>query len=175
MRRPVAGAVLCVGALLLGACSSGPPAPHIKLDGSPRYADDEGVISKFDENTLRITIDGRRRYDISEKARVFATSTLQPVGLRGRTGQYVQVGLTKKKVVWVATFTQTVQFANTPALAFEIGTLARVDAHRRAVFRDGTVLKLAPGTRLPTKLPAKVRADIDAGTHSIRELVQLSD
>ena len=175
MRGPVAGALVCVAALLLVACSSGPPAPHIKVDGSPRYADDEGIITRFDENTLRITIDGKRRYVISEKARVFATSTLQPVGLRGRIGQYVQVGLAEKQVVWVATFTQVVQLANTPALAFEVGTLVRVDSRHRAVFKDGTVLRLASGTALPATLPAHVRADIDAGAHSIRELVQLSD
>lgn len=174
MRGRAAGALLCIAATFVAACSSGPPAPRIHVDGSPRYPDDEGTVTKFDENTLRITIDGKRSYVISEKARVFATSTLQPVGMRGRVGQYVQVGVSKKYVVWVATFTQVVQLANTPPLAFEVGNLVRVDSRHRAVFRDGTVLRLADGVALPT-LPAHVRADIDVGSHSIRELVQLSD
>ena len=93
----------------------------------------------------------------------------------GRTGQYVQFGVKKKTVVWIATFSAIVQLPGKPPEAFHIATLKRVDAQRRAIFADGTVLKLADGVEVPSPLPAQTQAAIDVAAHSIRELVQLSD
>ncbi len=166
-------ALVVVALLLGGACRSSAPAPNVVLDGRPRYADDEGVVTAL--NTRAVVLDNQRTYAISPKLRAFASSTLQPVTLSGRTGQYVQVGLAKKTVVWVATFSAVIQLQGSPRLAFHLGTLARVDARHRAFFRDGTVLRTELAALPPEKLPVRVRADIDVDRHRIRGFVQLSD
>ena len=166
-------AVAALTLVLAVACSKGAPAPDIVLDGRPHAPGDEGVLSALTERTL--SLDSRRDYRLSPKAKAFAAASLQKVPLGGRLGQYVQVGLVKKTVVWIATFSAVVQLPGKPPVAFHIATLKQVDAERRAVFADGTVLRLDSTVELPATLPAMVRAAIDVATHSIRELVQLSD
>lgn len=159
--------------MALAACSKSAPAPHLTLDGRPHAPSDEGLLSALTKTSL--SLDSRRTYALSPKAMAFAATTLQRVPLGGRLGQYVQVGVTRRTVVWVATFSAVVQLPGKPLLAFHIGTLNRIDAHHRAVFADGAVLRLDPAAAIPAPLPAKVRADIDVAAHRTRELVQLSD
>ncbi|MBA3655409.1 MAG: hypothetical protein H0W70_14595 [Actinobacteria bacterium] len=153
--------------------ASNTSSPRLVLDGRPRYADDQGVVTTLDSQ--HIVLDGKRSHRLTDKVRVFATATMEPVPLSGRLGQYVQLGLKGDTIAWVATFTAIVQLPGTPRLAFHIGTLERVDAKRRAIFRDGTVLALDEEAAAPPSVPVKVRADIDVDLHRIRELVQLSD
>jgi hypothetical protein len=167
----VAIAALTVG--LAVACSKGAPGPDLVLDGRPHIPSDEGILSALSEH--RLSLDSSRDYALSPKAVAFAALSLQKVPLGGRISQYVQVGLVGKTVVWVATFSAVIQLPGKPRVAFHIGTLKRIDEQHRAVFADGAVLRLDPAVVAPGPVPIRVRAEIDVASHSIRELVQLSD
>ena len=171
MRRAL-GLALAI-TLGLAACTrGGDPAPHLKLDGSPRIANDQGVLTDVD--AAHLVLDGRRSYRLSSKLKAFASSTMQAVPLAPRRGQYVQVGTSGKFAVWVATFSVIVALPGKPPTSFYIGTLKRV-AEGRAMFREGTVLDVADGVTAPTPLPQQVRADIDVATHRVIALLVLSE
>ena len=141
------------------------------LDGRARPPADQGVITAVDQR--HIVLDGVRSYRFDAHVVAFSTQTLQHVALLGREGQYVQVGTRRHAVAWVATFSVVVQLPGRPATAYYIGRLRRVDAGNRAVFVDGTVLRLAPG--VPAPAGAQLRAEIDPTAHDVRALVQVSD
>jgi hypothetical protein len=143
---------------LLSACSGGDGgASEIKLDGSPRFPDDEGVatVATRDE----IVLDGERRYEVSEGLKSFSTQTLQTVALVQREGQYVQVGLDGKTVVWIAGIADVVP--TKPPRVHYIGEVTEV-RDGRAIFRDGTVLRLGQNVKI-TEGPATVLIDPKIG------------
>ena len=76
-------------------------------------------------------------------------------------------------VVWVATFSVVVQLPGRSPTAYYVGRLRRIEPGGRAVFVDGTVLRLAAG--VTAAAGAQLRAEIDPAAHDVRTLVQVSD
>lgn len=153
----------CAAAVaLLAACATGPR--RIALDGSPRFPDDEGVVTRVSANGL--TLDGRRSYDVSENLRSFSALDLSIQPLVRSRGQYAQVGLDGNSVVWLGRIAAVVR---TPApTVFYVGRLARIDKGR-AIFREGTVLRLAAGVVAPSGAE-RVQAEIDPTAHTVRRM-----
>jgi hypothetical protein len=165
-------AVVVACTLLLGGCAGGGASHHAKavvLDGRPRYPDDEGLLKAV--NTKELRIDGRR-YQVSQNIQAFSSSTTETVSLLSRLGQYAQVGVNGKKVVWIAMYSAAAELPGRPKLAFHVGTLVRVDKGR-GIFKDGSVLKLG-SSQAPANLPASVRAEIDVARHRVDKLIVVS-
>lgn len=160
--EPLGVAVLLLAVLLAG-CSRAEPA--VRLDGSPRFPDDEGVVTAVDGRGL--TLDGARTYEVSDRLRSFSTYDLRLEPFRNRLNQYVQVGLDGDTVVWMAGVAAVVP--GDPPRVFYSGRLKEVDGQGRAIFADGTVLTLAPGVR-PPATGTLVQAEIDARAHRVRRL-----
>jgi hypothetical protein len=158
-----------VVALFVAGCGHGGDKPRLVLDGSPRVPDAEGVVE--DISFDRITLDGGRSYGVSRKLASFSTYDLAAVPMLHRKGQYVQVGLDGRTVVWMAGIGVVVRVPGTAPVVFYNGDLLRVDG-RRAVFRDGTVLRLGPGVQSP-RSPGPLRAEIDPVAHAVRALVPI--
>ena len=152
-RRVLAVGRVATLLLLLAACA-GEPQLDV-LGGRPRYPSAEGVVESV---TIEdITLRGGRRFPLAEELASFSTYTLEPIPLVHRVGQYVHVGLEDGAVTWVSTIgavgdRETVVYA---------GKLLHVDGERRAIFSDGTVLRLAEGVE-PPAVGTRVRAEIDA-------------
>lgn len=131
------------------------------LDGRPRYPDVEGVATAI--TTRRITIDHRHSYEVSRDFLSFSTYTLKLEPMLGRVGQYVQLGLSGDRVVWMAGVGAVVQTAR-PEVIYT-GTFLRQQGDR-LVFRDGTVLRVAPSL-VPPPSGTFVEVAIDAATHRV--------
>jgi hypothetical protein len=159
-----ATAVALTVALAVGtACSSG--GGTVKLDGSPRYPDDEGVVTSIDFD--RVTLDGARTYGVSKNLRSFSTYDRSLEPMLNRERQYVQIGLSGKTMVWMAGIAAVIPAR--PPRVYYTGTLVRVDKERRVIFQDGTVLRLAAGVQPPVRR-GYVQAEIDAAAHRVRKL-----
>ena len=154
---------------LLTACGGG--TQQLVLDGRPRMPDAEGVVEKI--SATRITLDGGRSYGVRGDLQSFSTYDLAPVPMLHRLGQYVQLGLDGDNVAWMAGVGLVVRASPAPPVVFYNGRLVRIDSGRRAIFRDGTVLLLAPGVR-STVDEGLVRAEIDPSRHRVSSLVGLS-
>jgi hypothetical protein len=156
---------VAVALALLGACGrGGSDGPAVKLDGSPRYPDDEGVATTVTAN--EVVLDGGRHYTVSDKLVSFSTYDHSVQPLVGFAKQYVQVGLKGKQVVWLAGIGAVVP--GRPGAApsvYYTGQPQRVDAKQRIVFADGTVLQLAPGVQAPST--SAVQARIDPASHRV--------
>ena len=151
-------------ALALGACREG--AERLVLDGRPRVPDVEGVVEQI--SFERITLDGGRSYEVRKDLQSFSTYDLAAVPMLHRLGQYVQLGLSGKKVAWMAGIGVVVRGAGPPVVYYN-GVLVRLDGDR-AIFRDGTVLRLADGVTSPVD-QGLVRAELDPALHRVRALV----
>ena len=173
MRRRAAIAVVCVLAtVVLGAgCRGGDDEPVVRLDGSARVPDDEGVATSLSHAS--ITLDGRRTYPVSRRLISFSTYTGAIEPMINRKGQYVQIGLDeedgKKVMVWMAGIAQVLQTAE-PAVYYT-GIYTRRADGGRAVFRDGTVIQLSPGVTVP-KAGTGVIVRIDPATHKAVEVTR---
>ena len=152
--------------VLASACSAS-SSHRVVLDGRARYPDAEGVVVSVTPQQL--TLDGGRTYRVSSVVQSFSSETLATVPLLQRSGQYVQVGLDGRTAVWVAAVGAV--FTSSPPLVYYQGVLVRIDAKRRAVFRDGTVLQLKPG--VPGAAPGFARAEIDPAAHLVVRLADL--
>jgi hypothetical protein len=152
--------------LLVGGCSGG--AGHrLVLDGRPRYADAEGVVEQV--SFERITLDGGRSYGVRKDLQSFSTYDLAAFPMLGRLGQYVQLGLDGKKAAWMAGIGVVVRRPDAPPVVYYNGVLVRRDG-QRAIFRDGTVLRLAEGVT-PPATQGLVRAEVDPALHTVRAVV----
>jgi hypothetical protein len=151
--------------LALTGCAKSPSGPAVVLDGRPRVASDEGVVTAV--SVKAITIDGARTYKVSPTLQSFSSSTLKTLPLVQRQGQYVQAGLRGKTMVWIAGISGVVRVPEPTAYYF--GVLSRIDGQHRAIFREGTVLQLAPSIKNPPT-GQRVRADIDTKSHTVRAL-----
>ncbi len=155
LRSAAAIVVFVAMAATAGACSDngGSNAPVVRLDGSPRVPDVEGVATRV---TLKaITIDGRR-YRVSPKLQSFSTYDGSPAALLNREGQYVQAGVKDGVVGWLAGIGVVVKPAGT---VFYLGDLVGLQKGR-VVFRDGTTLRL--GRAVDASARGRVRAEINA-------------
>jgi hypothetical protein len=156
-------AVLALAVAALAGCSRG-DGDRLVLDGRPRHPDAEGVVSGV---TLeRITLDGNRSWPLRNDLQSFSTYDLAATPVLHRQGHYVQVGLQGKEVAWVAGIGVVVT-AGRPVVFYN-GHLRRIE-EGRAIFRDGTVLRLAKGVRSPVD-EGPVRAEIDPAAHRVRAL-----
>ena len=150
--------------LLLPGCRGG--SHRLVLDGRPRIPDAEGVVEEISFDG--ITLDGGRSFGVRRDLQSFSTYDLGPVPMLVRLGQYVQVGLDGKKVAWMAGIGVVVR-TGAPPVVYYNGVLVR-RAGDRAIFRDGTVLRLADGVTGPVKT-GFIRAEIDPAQHRVRALV----
>ncbi|MEW6471609.1 MAG: hypothetical protein AB1679_05020 [Actinomycetota bacterium] len=165
MRRSALPLLLVAGLLLAAGCAD-KDDDRLVLDGRPRYPDAEGVVEQISFD--RITLDGGRTYAVSQDLQSFSTYDLAAVPMLHRRGQYVQLGLDGKKVAWMAGIGVVVRGAAPPVVYYN-GVLVRLDDDR-AIFRDGTVLRLADGVTSPVD-QGLVRAEIDPALHRVRALV----
>ncbi|HVE94249.1 MAG TPA: hypothetical protein VNB24_04965 [Acidimicrobiales bacterium] len=142
---------LVVVAIFAGACRSSDDAA-VKLDGSPRVSDAQGVITKA--TPTMIELDGKR-YSVDKEAVVFSTYNRQMIGLSRAVGDYVHVGLDGEKVAWVARVGRVLRTDPAKPVVIYQGTLKRV-AGARLDFIDGTVLTLAKGLKVPSSRTTRV-------------------
>jgi hypothetical protein len=154
-----------VAALVLVACQRG-GSHRLVLDGRPRLPDAEGIVEQI--SFERITLDGGRSYQVRKDLQSFSTYDLAAVPMLHRLGQYVQLGLNGKKVAWLAGIGVVVR-GGAPPVVYYNGVLLRREG-ARAIFRDGTVLELAPGVTSPVD-HGLVRAELDPSLHTVRALV----
>lgn len=142
-------------------------SPHtfVALDGSPRHPDDAGVLTALDPEFATLVLDGGTVYEISPAMQSFASMDGSTQPLRGRVGQYVQVGLEDDTVVWVAGLGAVVRLEGQPDEVVYLGRIATVLDGTLAL-QDGTVLQLAKGVTVAGRpsaeapLAAVLRIDV---------------
>lgn len=170
----IVAALACVVAFasLTAACNRGDDdEPVVRLDGSARVPDDEGVATSLSHAS--ITLDGKRTYPVSKRLISFSTYTGAIEPMITRKGQYVQIGLEeedgKKHMVWMAGIAQVLN-TKEPAVYYTGTFVRRQDG--RAVFRDGTVIQLSPGVTVPEKEGTGVIVRIDPASHRAVEITR---
>ncbi len=160
---------LVVLALLLGfaGCSnqSTVAEPVVRLDGTARIPDDEGVATSLDRNS--ITLDGKRTYTVSDDLRSFSTYTRELEPMLGRRGQYVQIGVRGREMVWMAGIARLIEVEGDPAVYYTGRFRERLES--RFVFVDGTTF-FAPAEVDPPGTKSEVTVRIDPRTHRIVEI-----
>lgn len=150
---------------LFAACASKEPASILEQD--VRVPDDEGVVT---EVTLdRLVLDNDRIYEVSKEVESFLASSRKPAALASTDHRYVQIGLSSnKRVVWISTV--GVVAKTDPPMALYSGHFLRRDSEGRAVFKDGTVLKVRSGVGLP-KTSKQVAVRVDPSAKEIVEFL----
>lgn len=155
--------------MVAGACGGEATKAPVVLDGSPRIADDEGVVTALDVDGLSLTIDGKRSYQVSEQLRSFSALDLSIQPLAEAKDAYVQVGLDGRTIVWLGRISKVVP--TDPPRAFYIGRFSRIedaDKGRRIVFGEGTVISVADGVEPPAGAEGQVvQAEIDPAAHRV--------
>lgn len=97
----------------------------------------------------KITLEGVRTYQISKTVESFTAREHTTTPLVHWQDRYVHLGLNKAKVVlWVAGIGLVPKGVADPKVLYS-GVFDKLDAKGRAVFADGTVLKLGPGVTSP--------------------------
>jgi hypothetical protein len=152
--------------MILAGCTKG-DGHRLVLDGRPRIPDAEGVVEQI--SFSRVTLDGGRSYGVRKDLQSFSTYDLAAVPMLHRLGQYVQLGLDGKKVAWMAGIGVVVRRSGAPPVVYYNGMLLHREG-ARAVFRDGTVLRLTAGVTAPVE-QGLVRAELDPALHTVRALV----
>ncbi|MEY2424637.1 MAG: hypothetical protein QOI61_209 [Actinomycetota bacterium] len=150
-------------ALAMSGCGSSDPV--VKLDGSPRVPDTEGIVQKASVNG--ITLDGNRRYGVSKKLISFSTYNQKPAPLVSTIGSYVQVGMNGDTVVWLAKIGPVQADSSGHKTVQYQGDLVSVNG-ARLTFKDGTVLRLAKGLTPPADPLGPTYAVIDADKHVVQ-------
>lgn len=118
--------------LTSSACGGGSNAAEgIKLDGSPRVPDVEGVATNITRKAITV---GGKTYEFASTLQSFSTYTLELEPVVSRKGQLVHVGLDGDLAVWVAGIGEPI---GDPPTVVYAGQLVKLDAGR-AVMRDGT-------------------------------------
>lgn len=153
--------------MLLAGCSRGGDDHRVVLDGSPRFPDVEGVVEKI--SLKRITLDGDRSYKVASDLASFSTYDLGATPLLHRKGQYVQLGVDGRTAEWMAGIGVVVRAPEKPPVVYFNGYLLKVQDDR-AIFRNGTVLRLGKGVKSPVET-GLLRAEIDPARHRVRALV----
>ncbi|MEY2459215.1 MAG: hypothetical protein QOG30_1045 [Acidimicrobiaceae bacterium] len=167
-------ALACATAIGLVACggSSGPgsaaPVTYVRLDGTPRMPNDEGVVTAMADDLSTFTLDDVRTYHTDPALQSFSTVDGSTQPLRRRLHQYVQVGLRDTTALWVAGIAAVVAADGQPGVAYYTGVPKRV-SDREVDFADGTVLILAADVETPPT-GALMRASIDVVSHKVTAL-----
>lgn len=131
----------------------------------PRIPDAEGVVT--DVNNEKIEINGKNTYEISQEVESFrALETHEVTPLAHLQGRYVHLGIKDDLVVWITGIGLVIP--GPPKEVFFPGRFLKMVAGR-ALFRDGTTLKLAPGVTIP-KRGDQVDATIDPTKDLVVEL-----
>jgi len=167
-RRLLCAAVLAVVVVAVPSCGGGGPTPLV-LDGSPRFPDDEGLVTDVDLDT--VTLDAERTYDISDELRSFSALDLSTAPLLFSDGQYAQVGLHGDTVVWLGTVARPVGVD--PPVVYFTDAVAEV-ANGNLTFAGGLVLRLADDRDAPAA-GTVVRAELDVEAGAVRALAVLAD
>jgi hypothetical protein len=157
--------VLAATAVLALAACSGSSDPVVKLDGSPRTPDAEGVV--LEASASGITLDGNREYEVSKKLISFSTYNHEVVPLASTVGAYVQAGLDDRTIVWISKIGPVATDASGHKTVQYQGDLVDV-APPRLIFKDGTVLRLAAGLKPPADPEGPTYAVIDADKHVVQ-------
>lgn len=159
MRRALLVA-LAVGALVVGGCSrGGDGSGRVKLDGSPRVPDAEGVVA--DVSREQLTLEGGKTYEIGDELQSFSSQTMTASPVLQRKGQYVHVGVDGDRLVWIAAIGSVVP--GDEPVVYYTGTVESVDG-QQVTFDDGTVLRLGKGVEAAvTKGAAVAEIDPEAG------------
>jgi hypothetical protein len=153
--------------LIVAGCSGDDDGNKVVLDGSPRFPDVEGVVERISLD--RITLDGGRSYDVASDLASFSTYDLVATPMLHRQGQYVQLGLDGDTAEWMAGIGVVVRAPGKEPVVYFNGSLQTVH-DGRAIFRNGTVLRLAEGVKSPVDA-GLLRAEIDPSRHVVRALV----
>ena len=163
--------VLALAVLTSGCSRGGDDEPVVRLDGSARVPDDEGVATSLSHAS--ITLDGKRTYPVSKRLISFSTYTGAIEPMITRKGQYVQIGLDEENdklvMVWMAGIAQVLN-TKEPAVYYTGIYLRREDG--RAVFRDGTVIQVSPDVTVPEKEGTGVIVRIDPASHRAVEVTR---
>lgn len=164
VRRTLAVLLVVIG--FLPACTrEATPEPVVRLDGTARFPDDEGIATALSRES--ITLDGERTYRVSDELRSFSTYTRELEPMIGRKGQYVQIGVDDGAMVWMAGVARVLNIEGEPAV-FYTGRF-REAREGRFVFTDGTTFEPAKGVPKPgTRSEVTVR--IDPRSHQIVEI-----
>lgn len=152
---------LCLGAVACGQSSDAP----VKLDGSPRRPDAEGVVVKASASGL--TLDGKRSYEVSKKLVSFSTYNRKVVPLASTVGSYVQVGVNGDTVVWLSKIGPVATGADGKRTVQYQGDLVDVDSSD-LIFKDGTVLRLGKGLTPPADPLGPTYVVLDADEHVVQ-------
>ena len=147
------------------ACSH--PYRTITLDGSPRLPDAQGIVSSVSLTSLRIAHGPQLRID--SRLLSFSAANLAPVPVLGRLHQYVQIGVHRHAVVWIASFGTVVRAPGRAPAVYFFGRAVRLGKPRNLVFDNGVVLHVRRGV-VVGHLPAPVRAEIDPDAGDVRSL-----
>lgn len=150
---------------LAGVACGGSDGVAVKLDGSPRRPDVEGVVRKA--SAKGVTLDGNRTYDVSSKLMTFSTYNHKLVPLASMIGAYVQGGLDGDTIEWLAKVGPVATDATGHRTVQYQGTLVRVDGSV-LVFKDGTVLRLDKNLKAPEDALGPVYVVIDAEKHVVQ-------
>lgn len=159
-----AAALAAATAIASGACG-GSSGAVVKLDGSPRRPDAEGIVVKASING--ITLDGNRRFGVSKKLVSFSTYNHDVVPLASTVGSYVQAGVDDGTVVWLGKIGPVAVDASGHHTVQYQGELVDIDAPN-LIFEDGTVLRLGKGLKAPADPFGVTYAVIDADEHVIQ-------
>ena len=173
----VAAALLSLGAAACSDDEAGSAAPtpttFVALDGSPRTPDDAGVLTALDESFATLVLDGETVYDLSPAVQSFASLDGSTQPLKGRVGQYVQVGLDGDTVVWVAGLGAVVRLEGQAEHVVYLGKISTARADRIEL-QDGTVLRLADGVTIggqpSPEAPLAAVLTIDVATDRVVEV-----
>ena len=158
-------AVASLSLVLLGACSRGDGDEPFALDGTPRIADDEGIVTAVDLES--VTLDGERTYDVDRDLRSFSALDLSTVPLLYTEGQYVQVGVDGDTLEWIGTIARPL--ATEPPTVIYLGEVETVD-DGAITFANGTVLSLDADVDVDED-SGDVRVSIDPEAHEVIEVV----
>lgn len=134
-------------AVVGAACTRGEPQTILEA-GQPRFPDAEAVVT--DISFERLVLDDGKSYAIHPEVESFTTRGHAITPLLTWTQRYVHVGLNDEgEVVWIAGI-GVVPAGQEDGRVFYTGVFQEMQ-QGRAVFEDGTTLKLAEGSRPPSK------------------------
>lgn len=164
MRRPLVAILFLLITLLTAACDRNESDRGNSGDKPPRFPDDQGVVTSVDLESL--TIENKRSYTISREVESFSTYNQEIIPLLRWQGRYVHVGTEGDEVVWIAGIGVVDDSREIPVVHYTNGLLRRIDNKKRAIFADGTVLRLDKPLGRPP-LNERMSMDIDAARHVV--------